>query len=1102
MKSFRRVLACSMMLGAPACAEDTGYPGYGALREKAASLWTNRNEAGGAYVALVPEGSPLTKAAKKLADYRKGEVLAFSPDDPAACLPDLIARNARHVAIFVEPKDMDVNLLRRFIVLSTLLDADPFCDFAFGFITASSPKQVDSFVDRILAADRNGLPDRSVMVSASNVSVKYDTGFLPGMKGESWYVKQGDTAYAKEALARLEGAGFVHFGACSDPEGIWLFDDERNLDPSKHWPYDPKRVGQDPEGVMPRITASYFRDVKLSNAVVWTHACHLGAVDRVYVEGDIVSTFGATEKVEMYRIPEGRSMALAIIDAGVSAYICPIGANFGAQSSLEKDIATETGVPLGDVLRRGYHDVVMDTGGHPELIGVFVAGKPKHWDPDGFRNNNSPQHRCLYGDPLMAPFEKRLSPATVVVTSKEEDGGVRIAFRLTASGFDVGRTWYGNRGRGERGRGRFYEEIAVSGDVDEAWIRSVKTANADGKPFGLSSHSVLVEKIDGRTVLHVQIVTPDLDSLEMGGGNPAQVSVLAKAGATAEVFVKFGARPAGKEGEADLPGASDAKPGPAEPKEPAGDRGWRDGPANETPESAARLKTLLAALRKAKGPDEVVARGQAVLDIGRLRTPAALRALLDVFGEEKEPYVRSLIVSAIAEVDGKDAAAALLHALASEESPALRQNLRNAIVHTLGSREIADVLLRQGLRHRDARARAASASALGRLRWTEASGALVAATKDADAAVRLAAIEALRCFATKEVLDCLLGLAEGSDEEAACAAVWSLEETGSGEPRVLDVARRLLSRSKPASLQAAAARFLGARRDVAAVKPLLGLLSSTDWRLRAAAVAAFGRIRHKDTIEPLIARLGEETGRLLADTAQALADVTGLALGTDAKRWKDWWKEHGGAFEVPPDPPAAAAAPGDTEVTYHDIPVVSKRLIFVLDVSASMAEAMDAKSIPSDPAGGPAGNTRLDFCKWELKKTIRRLPKDVRFNVITFDTAVHSWRTALAQANAAGKAEAEAFVDRQTPVGATNLSDALKAAFEDREADTFYVLGDGQPTEGPITNSAELLAWVRRLNAARGVVIHAISAGEMTAVTDDLLRKLAEQNGGRCVTLK
>jgi len=119
------------------------------------------------------------------------------------------------------------------------------------------------------------------------------------------------------------------------------------MDESKHWPFDPAKVGQDPKGEMPRITADFFKGVKLQNAVVWTHACHLGAVSRVYVEGDIVSTFGETEKLEVYTIPPGRSMALAIIDAGVSAYICPVGANFGAQSDLEQDLATETGMPLG-----------------------------------------------------------------------------------------------------------------------------------------------------------------------------------------------------------------------------------------------------------------------------------------------------------------------------------------------------------------------------------------------------------------------------------------------------------------------------------------------------------------------------------------------------------------------------------------------------------------------------------------------------------------------------------------------------------------------------------------------------------------------------------
>lgn len=540
--------------GAVADDDGRGFPGFTELRTKASQLWTHRNEAGGRYVVLVPDKSPLAKSAKKLADDRKGEVVTFSPAAPEDVLPELIRRNARWVAVVVEPKDMDVNLLRKFIVLSTLCDEDPFCDFAFGFVTASTPAKVGEFVDRIIAARRNGLPDYSVSVSTSNISAKYEDSFLPGMKGESWYVNMGDTAYAKEAIGRLGKAGFIHLGACSDPEGIWLFDDERNMDESKHWPFDPKKVGQDPKKEMPRITADFFKGVKLQNAVVWTHACHLGAVDRVYVEGDIVSTFGATEKLEEYRIPAGRSMALAILDAGASAYICPIGANFGAQSSFERDIATQTGVPLGDVLRRGYHDVVMDTEGHPEQIGVFVPGKPKFWEPDMFLNNNAPQQRCLYGDPMFAPFADRKAAQTVEISSKEEKDGVRISFRLTESGFDVGRTWYGNRGREEKGRGRFCEEIPVTADVEDAWIREVKGVDADGKPFSISKQTVLVEKIDGRTVLHVQLVTPDLCKYDFGSGEPSDVSVLAKAGATAEVWVKFGKRPGGEDGKVEQSG--------------------------------------------------------------------------------------------------------------------------------------------------------------------------------------------------------------------------------------------------------------------------------------------------------------------------------------------------------------------------------------------------------------------------------------------------------------------------------------------------------------------------------------------------------------------
>ncbi|MHC4342917.1 MAG: hypothetical protein ACYSX0_22235 [Planctomycetota bacterium] len=503
------------------------FPGYEDLRREAKRLWSDKRA--DAYLILVPKGSPLNEAAKVLAKHRGAEIVLFNPKSPEDSLKTLIRKGARYVAVFVEPGEMDVNLVRKLIVLSTLMDEDPFCDFAFGFFTATAPEKVKAFVQRAIRADKKGVKPYSMRLSASNISRLYPSySFLDGVPGESWFVAQGDIAYAEKAMAEFGRAGFVHFGGCADPEGIWLFDDKRNLDRSKHWPYDPDTVGQDPEGEMPRVTAEHFRALKLDHAVVWTHACHIGSVGRIWVEGDIVSTFGRCEKVEEYRIPESRSVGIAIIESGASAYIAPLGPNFGAQSAIEQTFAAETGAPLGDVLRHAYHDVVMDTGGHPERIGIYVTGKPARWDPDGFVNYNSPHNRALYGDPLFRPFGDRRAPATVRVESQEDADGIDLVFRLEKSGY-LGRTWYGNRGHKDPGRGRIYEVIPLRAAPSDLAVDASKAQNSKGESFVISNTTALVERIDGKVYLHLQLVTDDPKALR-------------EKGATVKVRVGFGGR--------------------------------------------------------------------------------------------------------------------------------------------------------------------------------------------------------------------------------------------------------------------------------------------------------------------------------------------------------------------------------------------------------------------------------------------------------------------------------------------------------------------------------------------------------------------------------
>ncbi|MHC5082307.1 MAG: VWA domain-containing protein, partial [Planctomycetota bacterium] len=130
----------------------------------------------------------------------------------------------------------------------------------------------------------------------------------------------------------------------------------------------------------------------------------------------------------------------------------------------------------------------------------------------------------------------------------------------------------------------------------------------------------------------------------------------------------------------------------------------------------------------------------------------------------------------------------------------------------------------------------------------------------------------------------------------------------------------------------------------------------------------------------------------------------------------------------------------------------------------------------------------------------QKLANDVRFNIVTFGSDVKQWQKFVIPAMPPNKQEACKFTDEQKPLGGTNMYDALKLAFKDRNADTFYVLSDGAPTAGEVTDTEQLLEWVRSQNSVRQVVIHTISAGELTS--NDFLKRMAEENGGKSVELK
>lgn len=452
--------------------------------------------------AVDPKG-PWHKAAERLAAYREGAILPFRIDQLASAQRRLAFAGARYVAVVVEPQDLDVNLHRRLVAISTRMDDDPFCDFALGYITGPTPEAALALVNAGIAVDRARAERSAVEAAVVSEVESFVTDDPPlalagelGFEGKSiyWATREADTDvldFVAEHLKDLENRGIVMFGGNGDPEGIWLFADDRNMDEAKHWPFDPKRVGEDPKGEMPRILAKDLRGLDLSRSVVWSGTCHSGVTSRAFVGGDIVSTFGNVDCVTEYLVPADRSLALAILGDGPAAFLAPIGPNHGYATLVEAHSALATGMPLGDVMRVQYDEIVLVEGGRLSPP-VFVPGEP---EPAEHPMRGNAVNRLLFGDPQCSPFgdsDRDAVQATLdgrVVRAEVVDGDAGVFWDMLSTGAGP--------------QDRIYVVVGLPEGFAE--VTSVKAASPGAV---VSDCRWGVEELDGHRLIHLAAYAP------------------------------------------------------------------------------------------------------------------------------------------------------------------------------------------------------------------------------------------------------------------------------------------------------------------------------------------------------------------------------------------------------------------------------------------------------------------------------------------------------------------------------------------------------------------------------------------------------------------
>jgi len=404
-----------------------------------------------------------------------------------------------------------------------------------------------------------------------------------------------------------------------------------------------------------------------------------------------------------------------------------------------------------------------------------------------------------------------------------------------------------------------------------------------------------------------------------------------------------------------------------------------------------------------------------------------------------------------------------------------------------------------------------------------------------DQSVKAGLLRALAQARYADVKESILPLLGDRSWDVRRRAIQALAATGDAT-----VAPSLvpLCQESEVAVRCAALEGLAQMRSELVLAPARADLTNDSWQVRATAIAVLGRVRHTDSVAPLIGRLAEEEGRLVEDIGAALRNLTGRDFGARVDAWQQFWKAVEGHYQIPTDEELeklraiqaerqAEYTPTQHTVAYHGVETPSQSIVFVIDVSGSMEQDVVDKA-RFQGQEFPSWK-RIDVIKTELIRTLRALDPNTRFNVIAFATDVMPWKKGPVKANPLNKSSAESWVSRLEAIGGaskeelasvglvgaanleggkTNSYGALMAALaveEGKESkdyevdvDTIFFLSDGRPSHGRFVEPDDVLREIRLANELRKVVIHTITLGEFEK---DFMRRLAEENGGTFVDL-
>jgi HEAT repeat protein len=528
-----------------------------------------------------------------------------------------------------------------------------------------------------------------------------------------------------------------------------------------------------------------------------------------------------------------------------------------------------------------------------------------------------------------------------------------------------------------------------------------------------------------------------------------------------------------------------------------------------TPNRAELLHRLLeaevsgldaAVVDAAKDKDKLLI-GVGIYGLGRLKLAKHRKLVEDRLGDG-DVVVREKCFVTLADFGGADSWRSLLEAYADARNLALRQKILAQLRRARAKDEIA-VLLKDGVTHKEEAVVAAAIDAVAHAaeHQPEMCGpVLLKMLASGNADIRTSAIEGIVRARPEGAIRELVERLDHDDFKTRTDAVWALAQLGDLPPEAEAKFIAMTNDDRPSVRLHATDALKWYPRSEAALKALLARFDDELWSVRSAAVATALLLRRAEALAPLVKLVQAEKGRVRDDALRALEALTGEEFGPAVQSWARWLADLPAGYEVPSAEEAEAlrearrigreAGADRTAVArpeYHGIAVPRGGVVFILDVSGSMEQYRVSKE-----------QNFHDYFTEALIETVQRLDPDTDFNIVVFSDRVSSWKEKLVPADAQNIADAIEFVRDLRPGGPTNIYEALLGAFEFLETQTIFLMTDGEPNVGPVTDPDGIVAEIGDINRDRRIIINTIAAGQAQA---EFLSELAAANGGQFVDL-